>query len=1016
MGAREYNYDDDQNRDYSDLSDQNQSALGRAQEKWGDAQVFDGQNSGSKYDANSLMNAENSAVSSSQKTSEDAILNGETSPQNRFNYTGGGGTHKSRNASAKGGKFGFFKNKKAALLGGGGLVAVSGGFMFFSFFGTMLAPIHIMEIITEKIGFSGTSTELRLDKFWTSKMNGAKCRTAFYCRFNKISDKQVKNLEKAGFKVEVEPSNISGKNKIKSLTHIESNTKIPNDTASIKKMMSDPKMKASWDKGYRGHFHTFLDKANKKFKSWFGVKGVKPNNKGKSTDEIQEEINNSANNDLDETTTKAAPDGDEETKKISEESGEPSGKGEDDFINDAKKIGDDVKGKSNSSKLATGAKAAQELAEKANSYLNPINTICYVFTGANALISGVKITRFTALLRVAFLFLSMAAKIKANQSTTEEVEALGNPIMGIKTASSEKSSGEEKQESGLKRALKYFASVNTQPENHKSFTEAQGWRAMAYGDSIGQLDDSAINYTVGLQGIYKKVLDSIETLLRYGSKFCKVASMVGTALAIGSATIAFVGCLAAGAATTPAGGIGFAIIGGCVLNALTAIFSVSTLLALAAEFALNLFKDKIVGFIAGIIVGDFVNANTLGQDYGNAVISGAGATMSKNAMAGGASTLTKDQAMALYFENERLIAEKGAYERATRSPFDATSHHTFLGSIVANTLPYHRQMATIGGVLPAIGNIASRAFGAIMPTSHASSAAGFEANMEVCDDPTITKTGAATDIFCNPYVGVSTNIAKNIDTDSIVEKLIADGDMVEGESEDIKNLANGNFKKYLDSCYERKMPIGVAISDDSDDIGHNCNKLTLPNVDYYAVLMTDIRINEGMGEVATPTSAGGISEVDPELSALKGDFISPIKGWSKTELAFEGECGSSQDFGPRPCMKGYFEGSEFHNGLDFARPDGTPIYSVSDGTVKQAGSSTGCGDHFVIIQHNNGIESRYCHMSSHTVQSGMNVKKGQNIGAVGCEPGYPHCQGSHLHLEIHKDGKAIDPLQLIEGV
>lgn len=1008
MGAREYNYDDDQNRDYSDLSDQNQSALGRAQEKWGDAAVFDGQNSGSKYDANSLMNAENSAVSSSQKTSEDAILNGETSPQNRFNYTGGGGTHKSRNASAKGGKFGFFKNKKAALLGGGGLVAVSGGFMFFSFFGTMLAPIHIMEIITEKIGFSGTSTELRLDKFWTSKMNGAKCRTAFYCRFNKISDKQVKNLEKAGFKVEVEPSNISGKNKIKSLTHIESNTKIPNDTASIKKMMSDPKMKASWDKGYRGHFHTFLDKANKKFKGWFKARGAKANNKGKSVDEIQDDELARTNEGLDKTESGLSKDADPDGIKA-EPDADPNfepGKAEDEMLDLLKKSGDEVKGKTNAQKFEAFKGKADAFSNKISNAGNNIAKVCMIFTVTSLVVSGIKITKFTALIRFAFSFLSAASKIKANQSTTEEVEALGNPIMGIKTTSSEKLSSEEKQESGLKQMLKYFASVNTQPENHKSFTESQGWRAMAYGDSVGQLDDSAVNYTTGLTGPLGEILRVLTDngLFRFGKRACKVVTTALAAVAI----ISGLSCLLTGGVT-------------CITQAIAAAGIWGTAFGLA-NFAIGIFQGQIMDWarsqVGSILAGDFLNKVTLGQDYGNAVMSGAGATMSKNAMAGGASTLTKDQAMAMYFENEKLIAEKGAYERATRSPFDATSHHTFLGSIMANTLPYHRQMATIGGVLPAIGNIASRAFGSIMPTSHASSAAGFEANMNVCDDNSIKETGAATDIFCNVYAGVDTNVAKNMTTEEIVEKLIADDEIADGESEDIKTLvkSGSNFKKYLDSCYDRQVPIGVPVDDEGDDIGQNCNKQHFPNVDYYAVLMTDIRINEGMGEVATPTSAGGISEVDPELSALKGDFISPIKGWSKTELAFEGECGSSQDFGPRPCMLGQFEGSEFHNGLDLARPDGTPIYSVSDGTVKQAGPSTGCGNHFVIIQHNNGIESRYCHMSSHTVQSGMNVKKGQNIGAVGCEPGYPYCQGSHLHLEIHKDGKAIDPLQLIEGV
>lgn len=1002
MGEREFNYDEDQNRDYSDLSDQNQSALGRAQEKWGDAQVFDG---GKNYDANSLAQMENSGVSNS-RTDDAQVEAASGATSNRFNYTGGG-THKSRNAGT--GKGGFFKSKKAAILGGGGLVAASGGFMLFSFFGTLVAPIHIMEIITEKLGYSGTSTELRIDKFWSAKMRakGTNCKTQFYCRFSQMSEKQVKNLEKAGFKVDVEDGTF-GKKKITKLTHVESGKVVPNNTKGIKVIMRDPQMKASWDKGYRGHFHTFLDKANKKFKNWFKIRGAKPDNKGKTAEEIQEDNIKSSIDDLDETTSSATPQNEESDKK-NEETGEKSGAGEDDFIKTAKEIGEEVKGLSRREKIQKVAASANKFAEKFKNYANPVNKLCYVFTGGVSVISGVKITRFLALARFSFLFLSTASKIKANQATTEEVQALGDSIMGIVNESAENKTTEQTQSNkGFLESFFTFATTAGSNNSYKSFTESQGWRAMAYNDSIGTLDESASNFSVGLIGGMRDFVNSISEFLKSGPKYCKVISMAGAAIAIGSAIATLVGCIAGAVVTLTA----------CILSLLAGSITVLGLAAAAAEVTWAYFKNDIIAFVGSIIVGDFINKKTVGEDYGNAIISGAGATMSKNAMAGGASTLTKNQAIALYFENEKMIAEKGQYERATRSPFDITSHHTFLGSIMASTLPYQRQMATIGGIIPSMIAMTGRAFGSIMPTSHAEDSAGFSANLNVCQDKTITDTGAATDTFCNPIAGVDVDVAKNMETEDIIDKLVADGDIKDADSDDINQVAEGGFKEYLKSCYGRKTPIGMAAQDDGTDYGENCNKEKLPNVDYYSSLMSDIRIDEGLAD-AKPgggTADGSSNNADVDLSSLSGDLVNPVKGFSKSEL------GSEQDFGPRNLTHSI--SGNHHNGIDIVRPEGTPVHSIGDGIVIVVGGDAmgygggnGCGNNTVIVEHKDKIFSLYCHMSAMTVGSGGKVKKGQRIGAIGNE-GFSF--DAHLHLEIHKgafgSGNEVDPTKVLGGI
>lgn len=98
---------------------------------------------------------------------------------------------------------------------------------------------------------------------------------------------------------------------------------------------------------------------------------------------------------------------------------------------------------------------------------------------------------------------------------------------------------------------------------------------------------------------------------------------------------------------------------------------------------------------------------------------------------------------------------------------------------------------------------------------------------------------------------------------------------------------------------------------------------------------------------------------------------------------------------------------KFHYGLDFAAPQGTPIYATADGTVTTAGSTgNGYGNH-VIIHHGYGYETLYGHMVRVKVRNGQAVKRGEVIGWVGSTG---KSTGPHCHYEVHKYGEKIDPI------
>ena len=97
--------------------------------------------------------------------------------------------------------------------------------------------------------------------------------------------------------------------------------------------------------------------------------------------------------------------------------------------------------------------------------------------------------------------------------------------------------------------------------------------------------------------------------------------------------------------------------------------------------------------------------------------------------------------------------------------------------------------------------------------------------------------------------------------------------------------------------------------------------------------------------------------------------------------------------------------TRMHAGMDFKARYGSPIVAVSDGRVSSAGRAGGCGI-AVRLEHGGGLSTRYCHMSAMAVRPGMSVRRGQVIGYVGSTG---LSTGAHLHYEMYRGGRAINP-------
>jgi murein DD-endopeptidase MepM/ murein hydrolase activator NlpD len=97
--------------------------------------------------------------------------------------------------------------------------------------------------------------------------------------------------------------------------------------------------------------------------------------------------------------------------------------------------------------------------------------------------------------------------------------------------------------------------------------------------------------------------------------------------------------------------------------------------------------------------------------------------------------------------------------------------------------------------------------------------------------------------------------------------------------------------------------------------------------------------------------------------------------------------------------------SRMHAGIDFRASYGQPIHAAQDGTVKFAGRHGGHGN-FVKLAHGGGLGTGYAHMSRIAVHVGQHVRRGQVIGYVGSTG---LSTGPHLHYEMYKNGKTVNP-------
>jgi murein DD-endopeptidase MepM/ murein hydrolase activator NlpD len=143
-------------------------------------------------------------------------------------------------------------------------------------------------------------------------------------------------------------------------------------------------------------------------------------------------------------------------------------------------------------------------------------------------------------------------------------------------------------------------------------------------------------------------------------------------------------------------------------------------------------------------------------------------------------------------------------------------------------------------------------------------------------------------------------------------------------------------------------------------------------------------------------------EKERKLYAFTDDYVPSLSPIDVTEYKK-----ITSGFGMR--MHPVLKKEMMHNGVDFSADTGTLIMSTANGTVRSAEYANAYGNR-VIIDHGSGFSTSYNQMEKYIVEGGQKVKKGEVIGYVGSTG---LSTGPHLHYEVMKDGKYVDPADYI---
>ncbi len=687
-------------------------------------------------------------VSSHQEALNEERLEGNNSPDSsEFNFN-----NRFEGAGETSGKVSFAL-RAARLLKKGGPTAFITGSLLTAFIGMMTAilpgaiPMQILELVTEKLNYQDYSASVRLNKLGTyryTKMSDAvdliESKNSFFgfgkkqYRFSSLSDAQISKLNANNVNVEAKDGLFGRKRVVAIEIDDIDGKKIRFDQAAdfqdfiSKNPIWAERLKAS----VGGSRATQIDGVANWARRLFGINTMEPPSARRDaadTDEsksyrqaLDEDLNKKVAGDIDASYSRPGFEDipEEEVEDVNKRLGAV-----DESLANAK------------STRETGSATSRNNIGKLAGLLDKASDTCSIYNVVKHAIYVSKITKAAQLARYAMAYLSIASAIKSGDATEEQTSYMLNKFMATNPI--------EGAKDGMRTVVDYRPTA----------VDSQGLYYLLTG-KMGEPNESVKKYQLGINepgalATFLSIEASLKAIARpLGISVVRLCQLLDSPFSQG---VSFV---LQGAICVITGGVG------CALKVADMVGIVGSMVMMAG------LASWVATEIHTALGASHANSSTVGEDAMNAMVSGSGSYLSKMSMGGGNMPLTQSGALAYMEERDNYIAEQAEIIRATHSPFDVSTRHTMLGSIVSNGMPYFGRMNSlaggISGLISYAGSSLKTGFFGGTALAAANDLADRKAAFNLCADPEYRAYAGldggsdggkvALDPFCNFVVGV----------------------------------------------------------------------------------------------------------------------------------------------------------------------------------------------------------------------------------------------------------------------
>lgn len=386
----------------------------------------------------------------------------------------------------------------------------------------------------------------------------------------------------------------------------------------------------------------------------------------------------------------------------------------------------------------------------------------------------------------------------------------------------------------------------------KTAMESSGIASLYGGGKVNPGDASvkSMNFTKSIKRIVGGLGVSMAAF-----NTCTVAKMGANAWGLVEDAIEYIPCIVGLIAAIFTYGATSTLCAGAVFNIVSKVAMTAVISA-----AIGAVISAIVPFAAKMLTRDLIT-NLAGEDLGNALVSGSNLYMGNNHRYNGGSLANKDTYVQFAMAQQEVIAEDARYERLIKSPFDASSQHTFMGTLMRQLMNFVGS-SSIMSVVSSANNTLVSSIASISPTASA-----IDANYMLVDNyeeecPYLASIGAVGDAYCNPYA-ITDMSTMGMDPSEVMAA-ISDNLIIEEEgsaeavgNNGVKIKGNSQLAQYIMFCDQRASSFGIVDQNIS-------NKLA----DW-----SDVRTESDTINMVTNGAIGGVP--------MYGDFVDVVQNAQK---------------------------------------------------------------------------------------------------------------------------------------